>query len=154
MIRPHKYVVDTNLFIQAFRVSSANEALQQFHRVFAPFEYLSVVVAQELRAGIRRPEDRRAMEKNVLNVFARANRIVTPSANAWHRSGDVLASMADKEGLEVGALSKAFGNDVLLALSCREAGCVLVTENRRDFQRLQRFIQFEFVEPWPAQSAR
>jgi predicted nucleic acid-binding protein len=149
-----KYVVDTNLFIQAFRDTSANDTLQQFHRVFSPSEYLSVVVAQELRAGIRRAKDRRALEKHVLRVFARANRVLTPSADAWHRSGDVLAGMADAEGLQVGALSKAFGNDVLLALSCREAGCVLVTENRRHFQRIQRFVGFEFVGPWPAQLAR
>ena len=58
--------------------------------------------------------------------------------------------MARDEGLEIAKLSKAFGNDVLLALSCREAGCVLVTANERDFRRIRRFIRFEFVQPWPA----
>jgi predicted nucleic acid-binding protein len=144
-----KYVVDTQLFIHAFRDPAANDALQHFHRVFAPFEYLSVVVAQELRSGARRPQDRRALERHVFNVFGRANRIIAPSANAWHRSGDVLAEMARKEGLEVWGLSKSFANDVLIALSCREAGCVLVTENARDFHRIQRFIPFEFTRPWP-----
>ena len=144
-----KYVVDTQLFIQAFRDRGANEVLQDFHRVFAPFEYFSVIVAQELRAGIQRPQDRKVLEKNVLRVFARVNRLVTPSAGAWHRSGDILAEMARKEGLEVARVSKAFANDVLLALSCREAGCILVTDNRRDFQRIRQFVQFEFAEPWP-----
>jgi predicted nucleic acid-binding protein len=46
-----KYVLDTNLFIQAFRDEAANAELQRFHQLFAPFEYLSAVVAQELRAG-------------------------------------------------------------------------------------------------------
>ena len=144
-----KYVLDTQLFIQAFRDPGANVALQQFHRVFAPFEYFSVIVAQELRAGIQRPQDRKSLEKNVLRVFARASRTITPSADAWHRSGDVLAELARKEGLEIARVSKAFANDVLLALSCREAGCVLVTDNRRDFQRIRQFVQFEFTEPWP-----
>jgi predicted nucleic acid-binding protein len=144
-----KYVLDTQLFIQAFRDRSANEALQTFHRVFASFEYFSVIVAQELRAGIRRPADRKTLEKNVLRVFARVNRMITPSAGAWHRSGDLLAEMARKEGLESGRVSKAFANDVLLALSCREAGCVLVTDNGRDFHRIRQFVQFEFDEPWP-----
>jgi predicted nucleic acid-binding protein len=57
--------------------------------------------------------------------------------------------MAEDEGLQIAGLSKAFGNDVLLALSCRESGCVLVTDNRRDFQRIRRFAQFEFIGPWP-----
>ena len=56
-----KYVLDTQLFIDAFRDHTANDALQPFHRGFAPFEYLSAVVAQELRAGVRRTRDRVAV---------------------------------------------------------------------------------------------
>jgi predicted nucleic acid-binding protein len=144
-----KYVLDTQLFIHGFRDRAANEALKQFHRVFAPFEYLSVIVAQELRSGIQRPQDRRALEQHVLNIFERANRTITPSADAWQRSGDLLAEMARKDGLEIARVSKAFATDVLLAFSCREAGCILVTDDDRDFQRIRRFVQFEFTRPWP-----
>ena len=150
MIRAsRKYVLDTQLFINAFRDPVANQALQQFHRAFSPFEHFSVIVAQELRAGVQRPQDRKALERNVLKVFQRANRTITPSADAWHRSGDLLAEMARQEGLEIARVSKAFANDVLLALSCREAGCVLVTDNARDFQRIRGFVQFDFMKPWP-----
>ena len=62
--------------------------------------------------------------------------------------------MTRKEGVEIAHVSKAFANDVLLALSCREAGCVLVTENDRDFSRIRRFIPFEYVKPWPAYDLR
>jgi predicted nucleic acid-binding protein len=144
-----KYVLDTQLFIDAFRDPIANEVLQRFHRAFAPFEYLSVVVAQELRAGVRRKRDRKALERNVLSVFERSGRTFAPSASAWHRSGDLLSDLTRKEGLEIGRVSKSFANDVLLALSCREAGCVLVTENERDFQRIRRHVSFDYVRPWP-----
>jgi predicted nucleic acid-binding protein len=149
-----KFVLDTQLFINAFRDPKANEVLQRFHRLFAPFEYLSVVVAQELRAGVHRVEDRRALERYVLNVFKRANRTITPSTNAWHRSGTLLAEMARTEGLEIGRVSKSFANDILLALSCREAGCVLFTDNERDFSRIRRFAPFEFMKPWPGRGIR
>jgi predicted nucleic acid-binding protein len=145
----HKYVLDTQLFINAFRDPVANEGLQRFHRAFAPFEYLSVVVAQELRAGVRRAQDRKALERHVLNIFERSGRMFAPSADAWHRSGDLLSDMARKEGLELGRVSKSFANDILLALSCREAGCVLVTENDQDFQRIRRYVTFDYVKPWP-----
>lgn len=150
MIRPaRKYVLDTQIFIDAFRDPVTNEALQRFHRAFAPFEYLSVVVAQELRAGVRRVRDRKALERNILGVFERSGRTFAPSASAWHRSGDVLSDMARTDGLEIGRLSKSFANDVLLALSCREAGCVLVTWNDRDFHRIRRHVPFDYVRPWP-----
>jgi predicted nucleic acid-binding protein len=145
----HKYALDAQLFINAFRDPVGNEALQQFHRAFSPFEHFSVIVAQELRAGVQRPQDRKALQRNVLKVFHRANRTITPSADAWHRSADLLAEMARQEGLEIARVSKAFANDVLLALACREAGCVLVTDNQRDFQRIRRFVQFDFMKPWP-----
>jgi predicted nucleic acid-binding protein len=148
-----KYVLDTQLFINAFRDPAANEALQRFHQAFAPFEYVSVVVAQKLRAGVKRVQDRRALERNVLHVFERAGRTISPSANAWHRSGDLLSDMARKEGLEIGRVSKSLSNDVLLALSCRETGCVLVTDNERDFQRIRRYVQFDFIKPWPGKLA-
>jgi predicted nucleic acid-binding protein len=144
-----KYVLDTHLFIKAFRDPEANARLEEFHWARAPFEYLSDVVAQELRAGTQQPEDRRKLERHVLGIYERAGRAITPSATAWHRSGDVLAAMRRDEGLELARLSKAFANDVLLALSCREAGCVLVTENTRDFSRIRRFVAFDFVAPWP-----
>jgi len=147
--RSRKYVLDTQLFIHGFRDAAANEALQHFHRLFAPFEYLSVIVAQELRAGIQRPRDRKALEKHVLDVFKRSDRTIAPSSEAWHRSGDLLADIARTDGLEIARVSKSFANDVLLALSCREAGCVLVTDNERDFQRIRRFVHFEFTTPWP-----
>jgi predicted nucleic acid-binding protein len=147
--RAPKYVVDTQLFINAFRDQSANQALQQFHRGFARFEHLSVVVAQELRAGVKQPAEAKALERHLLSIFERAGRIITPSAGAWHRSGDVLAAMARQDGLELARVSKAFANDILLAVSCREAGCILITENVRDFSRIRRFITFEFVTPWP-----
>jgi predicted nucleic acid-binding protein len=144
-----KYVLDTQLFINAFRDPVVNEELQQFHRAFSPLEHFSVIVAEELRAGVQRPQDRKALERNILKVFQRANRTITPSADAWQRSGDVLAEMARQEGLEIARVSKAFANDVLLALSCREAGCMLVTDNERDFQRIRRVVQFDYMKPWP-----
>lgn len=147
--RSPKFVLDTHLFIEAFRDRAAHDALLRFHDRFSPFEYLSVVVAQELRAGIKKPDDRSTLERDFLALFERTNRIITPSAAAWHRSGDVLAALAAEEGLELGRISKAFGNDILLAISCRESGCILITENERDFARISRFVKFDYMKPWP-----
>ena len=147
-----KYVLDTNLFVRGFREAAANVDLQRFHVLFAPFEYLSAVVAQELRAGVRSARERRMLDRHVLLPFRRRGRLVTPSPRVWEDSGDVLAELVRREGLELPRVTKAFANDLLLALSCREAGVVLVTENRDDFQRIARVAPFRFVEPWPVPS--
>lgn len=144
-----KYVLDTNLFIAGLREPGANVALQRFHHLFAPFEFLSVIVAQELRAGVRSTRDLRQLRRHVLDVFVRRGRLITPSPRAWQDSGDVLAGLVRRDGLDLARVSKAFANDILLALSCREAGMVLVTDNRRDFERIARIVPFAFVDPWP-----
>lgn len=144
-----KFALDTQLFIHALRDQDAKAAFNRFHDRCAPLVHLSVIVAQELRAGIRSDEDRRVLENHVLGIYQRTGRSFAPSAGAWHRSGDVLAAMAAGEGLELARLSKSFSNDVLLALSCREFGCVLITDNERDFKRIQRYVPFEFVKAWP-----
>lgn len=148
-----KYALDTNCFIHGFRSPAGIAALQQFHRLFAPFEYLSVIVAQELRAGSRTAAERRKLERHVLAPFVRTGRVLTPSPQAWHDSGDLLGELVRREGLELGRITKAFGNDILLALSCRESGVVLVTENTRDFARIAKLAPFEFVAPWPTPSS-
>lgn len=147
-----RYVLDTQLYVRAFRDSAANAALQLFHTAFAPFEYLSAVVVQELRAGTRRA-DAGKLQRLVLDPFERRGRVVTPTYDAWKRGGEVLAALAALEGLELGRVPRSFVNDVLLALSCREAGVTLVTENRDDFERIRRVVAFDFVGPWPRPSS-
>jgi predicted nucleic acid-binding protein len=144
-----KYVLDSNLFIKAFRDRQAEAELLRFHTLFAPFEYLSAVVAQELRAGTPSRDASRELERNVLGPFIRRGRIIVPSTQAWQRSGDLLAEMSWREGLELSRVTKAFGNDILLALSCREAGMVLITRNSKDFRRIARYVPFDFKQPWP-----
>lgn len=144
-----KYVLDTNLFISGLRHAGAKAQLQAFHSAFAPFEYLSAVVVQELRMGTKGGEDLRVLQRQILEPFERRGRVITPSYAAWSLAGDVLRELGRMDGGQV-ANTRSWTNDILLALSCREAGVTLVTENVRDFRRIRRLVPFDFVPPWPA----
>jgi predicted nucleic acid-binding protein len=149
--RERKYTLDSNLYIDAFRTTEANAALQIFHTAFAPFEYLSAVVVQELRAGARaNGRAAAALQRNVFDPFERRDRVFVPSYGAWKMAGEVMASLARRGLLDWRNLPRAFINDVLLAMSCREAGIVLVTANTRDFARIATVKAFAFVAPWPS----
>lgn len=145
-----KYALDTNLFIDGLRSPGAHRDLLRFHVAFAPFEYLSAVVAQELRSGVGSDRDLAVLATEILEPFEQRGRVVAPSYAAWSRAGDVLRRLARGSGLDLRRVSRAFSNDVLLATSCREAGVVLVTANTRDFSRIREVLPFEFVEPWPS----
>lgn len=150
--KERKYTLDTQLFIRAFRTEAANLELQAFHTVFAPFEYLTAVVAQELRAGATTTQAEK-LQSNVLAPFERRARVLTPSDAAWKQTGEILARLAEIEGLELRAVSRGFVNDVFLAVTCRESGVTLVTENTKDFARIESVFPFEFVSPWPTPSS-
>lgn len=141
-----RYTVDTNLYIDAIRTAEGNAGLTAFHAAYAPFEHLSAVVAQELRAGVR-GRAAATLESAIIAPFERRGRLVMPSYAAWKESGRVLAELVGPS--DWGSVSRSFVNDVLLAMSCREAGIVLVTTNVRDFARIAAVRAFDVVPPWP-----
>jgi len=149
MRSPRKYALDTNIFIRAFRDTTANTELAQFHSAFAPFEYLHSVVVQELRAGVKPGRSLRLLEREVLDPFISRDRLITPSFRAWEKSGDVLRNLARHEGLDLRVVRKSFANDILLAMSCRESGVILITDNLADFRRIRSVVPFDFMPPWP-----
>jgi predicted nucleic acid-binding protein len=147
MAGERRYTVDTNLYIDAMRTAEANAALVAFHAAYAPFEHLSAVVVQELRAGVRGRAAAR-LEAAVIAPFERRGRLVQPSYAAWKESGRVLAALVAPNGWST--VARSFVNDVLLAMSCRESGIVLVTNNLRDCMRIAAVRPFDFVPPWPS----
>ncbi len=145
--RSGKFALDTDVIIDGLRDPDGGIALELFHAEFAPFVYLSAVVAHELRAGAR-TDDAKRVERNLFAPFERRGRVFFPTYAAWSRAGDVLRELRDPGNTP--AVSRSFGNDVLIALSCREAGVTLVTSNTRDFARIAAVTPVDFVEPWPS----
>jgi predicted nucleic acid-binding protein len=146
---PTKYALDTNLFIRGYRDQAGAAQLKRFHAVYAPYEFLSAVVVQELRAGLGNPGGVKHFDRTVVEPFQRRGRVITPTFTAWRESGRVLAALVDEDGLELRRVPKHTVNDIMIALSCREVGVTVVTENEKDFERLRRIVPFDFVLPWP-----
>jgi predicted nucleic acid-binding protein len=141
-----RHVVDTHLYIDALRSEEGRDALTVFQDAFAPFLYFSAVVAQELRAGA--PAKAAAkLDAALFAPYERRGRLITPSYTAWKETGRVLAELVAPAQWR--SMTRSFVNDVLLAVSCREAGAVLVTGNTRDFARIASVRRFDFVRPWP-----
>jgi predicted nucleic acid-binding protein len=146
---PPRFLIDTNLYIRAFRNAEDAAELRRFYAAYTPACHLSAVVLHELLVGANGTEQARAIQDRVAKPFRRTARIVTPSASAWRVAAETIAQLAWEEGLDRRTLPRSFLNDALLAASCREEGITIVTENARDFLRLQRLVDFEFIPPWP-----
>lgn len=59
------------------------------------------VVMQELAAGARTPKQARELKRLVFTPFERRDRVFAPSADAFVKSGRMLADVAGRDGWEV-----------------------------------------------------
>ena len=92
-----KYVLDTNLYIDAIRNSLKEQALEGFLERNAPMTYMSAVVMQELRAGAVTDEQAKVLQHGIFEVFERRNRVVGLSGRSPHEQ------LSADHGIEIGA---------------------------------------------------
>ena len=144
---PRKYALDTNVFVDAFNSDAAAADLDAFFRRSLPVIFLSAIVVQELRAGVRTRSQVRQLERSVVGPFERRGRVFTPSAVAFKESGRLLAELATTEGRDFIRAHRSLPNDTLLAASCREHGITLISRDN-DFGRF-RLAGWRAVQPLP-----
>ena len=146
-----RFVVDTNLCIDAIRTDEGSEALAQFQRRFAPMLFQHSTVVQEILAGARNEADSRAYHRDWVAPFEDLARVITPSGACWSRAALIMVRLIERRLLSPGGFARSFLNDCLLAASARELGFVLVTRNLGDFELIRRVEpRLAFVPPWPA----
>lgn len=144
-----RYVLDTNLYVEADRDRVAAEELERFLMRWLPSVHFHAVVAQELLAGAVDARRERLLLDNLIQPFQRRGRIVVPDFGAWTRAGGIVSRLVQQKRMSPGGFSRSFLNDCLLAASCRSNGLTLVTRNVRDFSLIRRVEPVEVVEPWP-----
>ena len=144
-----RYVIDTQLFIEAARDRKRADELAAFSSAFLPRLLLHAVVVQEMLAGATSRKWIKEVERGVIGPYERRGRIITPSRQAWKRSGEVVSELVATKKLSPSGIRRSFVNDVLLAASCREEGVVLITRNAKDFALIGTVEPVRFVEPWP-----
>jgi predicted nucleic acid-binding protein len=145
-----KYVLDTNLYVRAFRSLDGALELQSYYEAFTPATYLSSVVLHELLVGSNTVEKERAVRNLLARPLQRTRRVITPSHSAWQSSAEAIARMSRKDKRDLRSIPKSLVLDCLLAASCREAGATLLTDNLADFAAIQKSIRFDFEAPWPS----
>lgn len=141
-----KYALDTNILIDASRSDVERTALATFLRQRLPICHMSAIVGMELLAGVPSQAAARAVEEEFLAPFQRRDRLFGPTPEAILQAGRVLG----KTRIPGDAPShRSLVNDILIAVSCRERGIVLLTRDR-DFHRILKLIPGLRVEaPYP-----
>lgn len=135
-----RLVFDTSIYIAAIRGGLFSPAFRLLQEKL-PRTFLSSVVSAELLAGATHPAARRAVMDFVRRAH-KVRRVVTPDAGTWERAGELLGEIRQGRP-HLRSQVKTLWNDVLIAVSARQVGAMVVTQNARDFELLQHYLRFE-----------
>ncbi len=136
---PIKVIFDTSIYIPFINKGIAYPTSEL--NIEKPILYMSAVVIEELYAGAFDRVSIKLLDR-MYETFKNLGRLVTPVASDWQKAGKVIARLGNKYGFEDRFLSKVT-NDVLIALSARQIGAVLVTNNVKDFSKVKEFVDFK-----------
>jgi predicted nucleic acid-binding protein len=130
-------IFDTSIFIDHLRTNKYGSHIQGVNGLI---RNSSVVLAELLRGATREAEE------NFVETLARNHPILTPTEKNWLESGLILSKIYKAKGFEPEKL-RDLHFDVLIALTARNYGAVVITSNRIDFELIMSFKTFR-LEIW------
>lgn len=144
------FLLDSNVYIRAFRDAEFGRELQAFHRQHLPRIVMSAVVMSELLVGAQRPDRERLLRRTLLEPFRTRRRLLTPTWGTWDRATAIDRRLRHSPAARPRLEQRSFFHDILIAASAREVGATIVTMNVSDFALIGRHVDVQVVAPWPA----
>ena len=146
------HLIDSNVYIHAFRDVAFGESLRWFHQKHLPRLVLSSVVVHELLVGAANAAKERSLRRGLVEPFRVRQRLHVPARQTWEMAATVDLRLRKRKNLESRLRTRSFGNDILIAASARELGAIILTENSEDFSIIASVLDIQFVEPGKSDS--
>jgi tRNA(fMet)-specific endonuclease VapC len=128
-------VIDSSVYIDNLRERRFEKELLELGWVVR----LSAVVLAELRRGARS-----APMIKFVDALAKNFRVVAPNEREWDESGKIVARLVRAKGYDIHK-TREIHFDVLIALTARKIGAVLITRDAEDFNAIRRFVEFKLL---------
>jgi predicted nucleic acid-binding protein len=130
-------IFDTSIFIDHLRT---NKYADQFQNLSALIRNSSVVLSELARGATN------GSELDFVSALTKNHPILTPTEGNWLESGSLLHRMNEGKRFSPEKL-RDLHFDVLIALTARNYGAVIITSNRADFELIRRYKEF-YLEIW------
>ena len=140
-VAEQKVIYDTSIYIEVLRSKVFADAFRSRYEADIPVTFFSSVVIQELLAGAT-DSLRRAAVEGFYRPFERNHRIVTPTHSVWREAGSLLGLIRGQRADQKNRLTGSFVNDVLIVMSARSVGAMVVTLNADDFTLIRKYFPF------------
>ena len=128
-------ILDTSVYIDNLRSGRFKNDILALPYVIR----LSAVVLAELSRGARSREMKKFVEDLRNNL-----RVITSTENEWALSGGLVNRIATAKRFDIHK-TREIHFDVLIALSARHIGAVVITCNPADFTTIRQFMNFKLI---------
>ena len=132
-----KAVPDTSFLIEHFRKGTVQEVFLNLTRYY--HVAFSSVVLMELLAGAFDPK-----EQKLIDQITRNFTVVSVSERQWFLSGEIMMKLRRDKKIDRERI-KGLLADILIAVSVRDTGAVLITKNEKDFKLIREVYDFKYV---------
>ncbi len=132
-----KAVLDTSFLIEHFRKETVQEAFLNLTRYY--HVAFSSVVLMELLAGAFDPK-----EQKLLDQIARNFTVVSVTERQWFTCGEIMMKLRRDKKIDRERI-KGLLADILIAVSVRDTGAVLITKNEKDFKLISEVYDFKYL---------
>jgi predicted nucleic acid-binding protein len=98
---------------------------------------MSAVVLHELLVRANDQHARHLLERRYATEFHKRGRLLVPSEWVWRRAAEADRKLRASRRYEEKLAHRSLANDLLIALTCREIGAILLTANTADFDLIR-----------------
>jgi predicted nucleic acid-binding protein len=132
-----KAVPDTSFLIEHFGKENVQETFFNLNRYY--HITFSSVVLMELLAGAFDPRERKLIDQIVRNFT-----VISVTDRQWFLCGEIMMKLRRDKKIDRERV-KGLLSDILIAVSARGIGAVLITKNEKDFKLIKEVYDFKYL---------
>ncbi|MBU4320022.1 MAG: PIN domain-containing protein [Thermodesulfovibrionales bacterium] len=132
-----KAVLDTSFLVEHFRKGTVYNTFLNLNRFY--HITFSSVVLMELLSGAYDHKEQKLIDQ-IKNNFA----VITVTERQWYVAGDIMRKLRLDEKIDPLRI-KSLLADILIAVSARDIGAVLITKNEKDFKLISEVLDFKYI---------
>ncbi|TAL27169.1 MAG: type II toxin-antitoxin system VapC family toxin [Nitrospirae bacterium] len=132
-----KAVLDTSFLIEHFRKGTVYDTFLDLNRFY--HITFSSVVLMELLSGAYDPKEQKLIEQ-IKNNFT----VIAVTERQWYVAGNIMLKLRKDKKVDPLRIKRLLA-DILIAVSARDIGAVLITKNEKDFKLIREVLDFKYL---------
>ena len=83
-------------------------------------------------------------EQKLIEQIKKNFTVISVSENQWYLAGDVMLKLRRDKKIDSLRIRSLLA-DILLAVSARDIGAILITKNEKDFKLIREVLDFKYI---------